>query len=67
MATQRRSPGHQNQAPPGAMEMLIEVHKLSMDTHQRVVRIETRQARFMQALGFDTEGNPLPTRDKRHI
>lgn len=56
MATDRRkrSSGQvNNKAPPGAMEMLE-------DMHSRVVRIETRLARLMRALGFDTEGHTLP-------
>jgi hypothetical protein len=49
----------QSQAPPGALEMLQDVHRMMKDIHDRVVRIETRQARQLLAQGLDTEGKPL--------
>lgn len=42
-----------NNGPPvEEMDMLA----LLRDIHSRVIRIETRQARHMQAQGFDKEG-----------
>jgi hypothetical protein len=39
--------------------MLQDVHRMMKDIHDRVVRIETRQARQLLAQGLDTEGKPL--------
>jgi hypothetical protein len=60
MTIEKRLPGmNHNKAPPGAMEMLN-------DMHERVSRIETRLSRLMLALGFDMDGKPLPApNDKR--
>jgi hypothetical protein len=56
MATRKGGSPGQQKAPPGAMEMLI-------DLHQRAIRIETRLTRFMAAMGFDSEGHQIASEE----
>ncbi len=57
--------GEPTESPPIMKNGMTALEMLA-DLHERVVRVETRQARQMRAQGMDLNGDPLPVRPPEH-